>query len=98
MDAALFAQQVIDYVSHFHGSVTSWIRTPEHNRAVGGVETSPHIFGLGADVVYDAVPELAAAQAFAAALGLHVVREHDHDHLQPVDWFTNDAYRTVRTA
>lgn len=92
----LFAQHLVEYVWHFHGSVTSWIRTTQHNRAVGGVETSPHLYGLAADIVYDEVPDLEVAQSYAAALALHVVRAHDHDHLQPDDWWTNNAYRTLR--
>ncbi len=30
--------------------ITSGLRTPEHNKAVGGKENSAHLIGLGADI------------------------------------------------
>jgi len=71
---------------HFGGSLTSSRRTEKHNAAVGGVPNSPHLLGLGADVVYDEVPELQRVVDHARYLGLVVIREKDHDHFQPADW------------
>lgn len=87
MTISEFAQSVFAYCSVFDGSVTSWIRTPKRNKAKGGASQSAHLFGLGADVVYDTVPpSLSIAKARTNALGLEVIRENDHDHLQPRRW------------
>jgi hypothetical protein len=46
---------------------------------------SPHLCWLGADVVYDGpAPEHGAR--WAMRLDLKLIREGDHDHLQPLDW------------
>jgi len=68
------------------GSVTSWKRTVRHNTEVGGVPNSAHLYGLGFDVVYDARPPLAATMERARRLGLKLIREDDHDHIQPWNW------------
>jgi hypothetical protein len=77
-----FASALIAYCYATTGSVTSWGRTPLHNRRVGGVTHSKHQLWLGADVVYDTRPTLATARRRATALGLKLLREADHDHLQ----------------
>lgn len=79
---ATFAQRVQVWCTVLGGSVTSWVRTAAHNAAVGGVPTSYHVGGLGADVVYDAPIELERAELLATLLQLKLVRETDHDHLQ----------------
>jgi len=86
MDLDTFVHAVIAY-AHFTGaSCTSWFRTREHNAAVGGVQFSAHQFALAVDTVYHEVPPLAQRQAVAGRLGLRLVVEGDHDHLQPLDW------------
>jgi hypothetical protein len=66
------------------GSVTSWGRTPKHNKAVGGVDDSAHLLWTGADVVYDGGMEADPLRdRLAARLGLMLVHEGDHDHIQP---------------
>lgn len=70
----------------YGGSITSWGRTNRHNRYVGGVEGSPHIWWLGADVVWDKLPALGELQVLARSLGLMIVREGSHDHVQPWGW------------
>lgn len=80
--AVKFAGAVLVYCDRFRGSVTSWYRTPLHNVAVGGVPLSPHLLGVGADVKLDAPVPLSARLGFAARLGLKLIDEHDHDHLQ----------------
>jgi hypothetical protein len=77
-----FAQALIAYCYATTGSVTSWGRTPTHNRRVGGVPHSKHQIWLGADIVYDERPPLATARRRATALGIRLLRESDHDHLQ----------------
>lgn len=64
-------------------SVTSWFRSPTHNREVGGVARSKHQTGQAVDVVYDGVrPPLEDVEAACAPFAVRVVRESDHDHLQ----------------
>ncbi len=81
-----FAGAMLSYVCRYRGSVTSWIRSPERNGDVGGVKYSYHLLGLAADVVYEPNPKplLADARRTAAQVGLKVIRESDHDHLQPL--------------
>jgi hypothetical protein len=78
----------------FSASVTSWIRTKDHNNLVGGVPTSRHLDGEATDLVYDdAPPALSDVNAIAADYGCHVSRElgpahadgqkpFSHDHVQ----------------
>jgi hypothetical protein len=70
----------------FEGRETSGIRTPRHNRDRKGVEYSAHQVGLASDVSYFTPPPIEKARAWAQRLGLRLVREKDHDHLQPRDW------------
>lgn len=74
------------YCSLTGSSVTSYGRTPHHNRQVGGVPFSAHIFWLGADVVYDAAGSDDWRNMTATRLSLRRIVESDHDHLQPNDW------------
>jgi hypothetical protein len=80
-----FHEAVMRYCALAVASVTSSGRTWEHNRKVGGVDESAHLFWLAADVVYDGKPPVLGAQ-WAERLGLKLIREDDHDHLQPLDW------------
>ena len=82
-----FVDAVIRYCSMTRASVTSWGRTEGHNRAVGGVPYSAHRFWLGLDVVYDEPPgPRDVPTEIAARLGLRLIDEGDHDHLQPLTW------------
>lgn len=78
---ALFA-----YCAMTGGSTTSVIRSRARNKAVGGVAHSSHMYGVGADVVYDTKPVPAMVAEIARRLGLKLLAEGDHDHLQPLDW------------
>ena len=84
--AATVALAVLDFVCRFRASVTSGPRTEKRNAIVGGVKNSAHVAGVGYDVVYDVTPPLDEVQVYAHRLGLRVIREDDHDHLQPLDW------------
>ena len=60
--------------------VTSWLRTPARNRAVGGVPSSRHLLGLAFDV-------LPVAGAYTALRGMgfaKVINEGDHIHVEIV--------------
>jgi hypothetical protein len=78
-----FASAVFVYCRRFHGSVTSWIRTPLRNVSVGGVPASQHLAGTAADVVLDSYHGYSAVDRldFAKKLGLRLLVEKDHDHL-----------------
>jgi len=68
-------------------SVTSWGRSPVHNKGlVGEVPDSQHLEWTAADVVWDVgtQPELGTLKAAAREVGIEVQREHDHDHLELV--------------
>lgn len=86
MTVGAFWTAVYDYCRILGGSVTSGPRSHQRNAAVGGVLDSPHVFGLGADVVYDVVPDEARRRRVGLRYGLLVLVEADHDHLQPLDW------------
>jgi hypothetical protein len=78
-----FCLKIREYCHVTGASVTSWIRTPMHNAVVGGVPASRHLLGLAVDVVYNLpTPEGVTRQGAADALGLHLIIEHDHDHVE----------------
>lgn len=90
MTPSEFHDRLRAYCGRFAASVTSSGRTVTHNRIVGGVERSAHLFWLAADVVYDhtleAVATLEERAEIARRLGLKLIHENDHDHVQPLDW------------
>jgi len=59
--------------------VTSWYRSPSHNRRVGGDPDSQHLVGAALDVVTEKPGKLAAE---FARFGWQAVNEGDHLHLQ----------------
>jgi hypothetical protein len=64
-------------------SVTSWIRTRKHNKFIGGVTDSRHLLGLAVDVVLDEMErEVGPFTVSSKQLGLQVILEGDHIHLQ----------------
>jgi len=86
MTRAEFTEAVFTFAALSRGSVTSWIRTAKHNDEVTGVPHSAHLYGLAADVTYDAPVTIEDATDRAKRLGMRLLREKDHDHLQPLDW------------
>jgi hypothetical protein len=63
-------------------SVVSWWRTEIRNRAEGGIVDSRHLDGLGADLIPDATENRANIITTARSLGLQVVDEGDHIHIE----------------
>ncbi len=86
MNVIEFTAAVGAYSIATRASVTSWWRTRAHNTAVAGVHWSPHLVGLAVDVIYDAPGRPAGAVNLARNLGLTLLAEDDHDHLQPAGW------------
>lgn len=66
----------------FRLSVTSWLRSRKHNAQVGGVGDSRHLLGLAVDIVLDNTNDTAEFQEFAKQVGLQVIVEGDHLHVQ----------------
>lgn len=85
MTLADFAEAAATYCFETGGSVTSWVRSPARNVAVGGHKRSRHLVGLAVDVVYHPNQRPGAVEAHAHALGLWLLAEGDHDHLEPLD-------------
>lgn len=81
-----FAEAVRVYAVITGASATSWGRTKKRNAVVGGVPYSAHRFWLGVDMVYDDAIEEQDAKEIAKRLGLRLIREGDHDHLQSAEW------------
>lgn len=77
-----FALAVYRYCFATGGSVTSWIRTHSRNNSVGGVADSYHLTGLGCDIVVESKMSTDDRHKLAASLGLRLVVESDHDHVQ----------------
>jgi len=76
-------ERVVLVCSKHRGSVSSWGRTPKHNKDVGGVEGSIHMLWLGCDVVLDEMKKNLEFEKDCNKLGLVAVFEGDHYHLQP---------------
>lgn len=66
----------------YGGSETSGIRSPAHNKAVGGDPASLHLSGLARDVIFDTPKQREAAIAEAVSRSLHFLLEIDHVHFQ----------------
>jgi hypothetical protein len=77
-------QQAIASLTSMGARVTSGLRTPERNAAVGGVPNSRHLTGQAADLVPP--PGMSMAQLEAEARrrmpGARVINEGDHVHVQ----------------
>lgn len=81
-----FRHAMMVYCAVLGASETSGGRTRFHNEKVGGVAHSAHLAFLAEDVVYDRPQPERERQEWADRLGLRLVVEDDHDHLQPKDW------------
>jgi hypothetical protein len=86
MTVLQFAQAAYVYCQKTAGSCTSWGRTVKHSIAVGGFDGDPHTWWVGADIVYDTLIDEQQAKKLAQSLGLLLIREKDHDHLQPLGY------------
>ena len=78
-----FIERVVLVCSKHRGSVSSWGRTPKHNKDIGGVEGSIHTLWLGCDVVLDEMKKNLEFEKDCKKLGLVAIFSQDHYHLQP---------------
>jgi len=79
-----FASALQGYCAATGASVTSWGRTRTHNAAVDGVKDSAHLLWTAADVVYEVGLPVDLLDKLAGRLGLMLIHEDDHDHVQAV--------------
>jgi len=78
-----FAADVLFLAELYPFSVTSWGRTVERNKAVGGARRSRHIDFAAVDFVLDAgASHRDALIAMARKLGCRVIPENDHIHIE----------------
>lgn len=77
-----FLHSVLYLCERHGGSITSYYRTKARNALVGGHPNSRHLQALGVDVVLDDVHRTDAFTQEAVDLGLVVVDETDHLHVQ----------------
>lgn len=78
-----FYEKVVEVCIKHQCSITSWVRSPKHNAAVGGVPNSKHLTGQAVDAIVDG--NYKAFIEDARSLGLKVIRESDHVHLENID-------------
>ncbi|MBM4338993.1 MAG: hypothetical protein FJ110_05580 [Deltaproteobacteria bacterium] len=83
IDFRNFIDGVMVLCAKYRGSVSSWGRTPKHNKEVGGVEGSYHLIWLGCDVVLDEMKKNPGFEKDAEQLNIRAIMEGDHYHLQP---------------
>lgn len=77
-----FCDLIFDLMDEFNISVSSWIRTPKHNKDVGGKINSNHLDGLGLDIILDNPKDKAKFCKRVNEMGLHWLDESDHIHVQ----------------
>lgn len=81
-DLASFAYTLYALCKLHSGSVTSWIRSKEHNRKIGGDPRTFHLSGMAADVVLDSPSGNSSFIRDARLLGLQAIDEGDHIHVE----------------
>ncbi|MCH8134709.1 MAG: hypothetical protein IIB77_01875 [Proteobacteria bacterium] len=77
-----FVSMILTLALRHQFSISSWGRTVAHNRAVEGHENSRHLLWQAVDCTLDDMGGYDAFYADAIRMGLVVVREGDHVHVQ----------------
>ncbi len=86
MTVGTFAE-LVSVVGTLYGfSVTSWGRSLIHNKQEEGAEFSAHPCWLGVDGNLDDARNKPAFIRRCGQVGLKVLDEGDHLHVQPADW------------
>lgn len=86
MSPVEFLLALMQLYSRYPFSETSGQRTPQRNLDVDGVTYSPHQYWVGRDLIFDDAPAPEDLENAAGRLGLKLIRERDHYHVQPADW------------
>ena len=77
-----FEDKIKSLLLAYPGSITSWIRSPKRNKAVGGAAHSMHLVGLAVDIVLDDPKQNYDCIQMATRIGgLWMVDEGDHIHM-----------------
>lgn len=84
MNVGLFATLLYALCKIYGGSVTSWIRSAPHNKAVGGVANSKHLDGLACDVTLDVATNQAPFIEACRLLKLRAFWDKDHIHVETI--------------
>jgi len=82
MDFVAFWWYVRFLVKKYDASVTSWFRTEQRNKMVGGTSSSVHLNGMAVDVVCDKVSLHEQIASEARYCGLWALVEKDHVHIE----------------
>lgn len=69
----------------FDARITSGPRSIDWNAKVGGLPTSMHLVGLGADMAGVHPDQFPAVKTMAQRIGILALDESYHIHLQPLD-------------
>lgn len=76
-----FADTVLSLGCVYNVSVTSWGRTPKHNKAVGGEKDSKHMQWLAVDLVIDEERDREPVIRYLRDCGCFVLDEGTHIHV-----------------
>jgi uncharacterized protein YcbK (DUF882 family) len=68
----------------YNASVTSWLRSPAHNKMVGGVANSKHLEGLAVDINVDDPTNRDPLINAARTLKLRAFWDKDHIHIETI--------------
>ncbi len=83
MEITVFISNVITLRTKYQFSVSSWGRTVQHNKDVGGEVGSDHLLWLGLDVLLEPMVKNLDFEKDCSILGLIALFEKDHYHLRP---------------
>lgn len=93
-------QDFLDLIAKFQESIPcseeSGLRTPEHNRNVGGSADSAHIHGLAIDLVLDSIVKPEGAIAKAKQLGFCGIEWDERNYHLHLDMHPSNRHWWVR--
>ncbi len=81
-----FLLALMQLYSKFPFSETGGQRTVQRNLDVDGTANSPHLHWVGRDVIFEKKPTRSELVETARRIGLTIIPERDHHHIQPAAW------------
>ena len=81
-----FLDAMMQLASRHRFRETSGYRHPLANVRVGGKPFSAHQYWLGRDIILEPGESLEGTKESTRRLGLLLIDEGDHLHVQPLDW------------